>query len=303
MSETESKESTIKKVYENVASGYGSVRDTYIQANKINPGIRYVDVKEYLDKQQHRQIRFKYKGSNSFVSPHALFEIEADLIDMTKKAEENDGYRYALVAIDNFTKFAHAVPIKSKQPHDVTTAFNEVLNKIGVPKQLYSDREGAFESKEFIRLLNQHSINHIISNTGAHSIERFNRTLKHNTMLRLDAMNLDRFKWVDQVKPIIDKYNNTIHASIEMSPNDAKKPGNQLMVSYNIWNKAKRTRQYPDLKVGDDVRVKTIKDSKTKGYDPKWSKEVYKVTFIKGNDFLVNGGKRKTYIRHELLKV
>ena len=86
MSETESKESTIKKVYENAASGYGSVRDTYQQANKINPGIRYVDVKEYLDKQQHRQIRFTYKGSNSFVSPHALFEIEADLIDMTKKS-------------------------------------------------------------------------------------------------------------------------------------------------------------------------------------------------------------------------
>ena len=81
---------------------------------------------------------------------------------MTKKSEEHDGYRYALVAIDKFTKFAHAVPIKSKQPHDVTTAFNEVLNTIGVPKQLYSDRKGSFESKEFIRLLNQHSINHII---------------------------------------------------------------------------------------------------------------------------------------------
>ena len=157
---------------------------------------------------------------------------------MTKKSEENDGYRYALVAIDNFTKFAHAVPIKSKQPQDVTTAVNEVLNKIGDPKQLYSDREGSFESKEFIRLLNQHSINHIISNTGAHSIERFNRTLKHNTMLRLDAMNLDRFKWVDQVKPIADKYNNTVHDTIEMSPNQAKQPGNQLMVSYTIWNKA-----------------------------------------------------------------
>ena len=191
---------------------------------------------------------------------------------MTKKSEENDGYRYALVAIDNFTKFAHAVPIKSKQPHDVTTTFNEVLNKICVPKQFYSDREGAFESKEFIRLLNQHSINHIISNTGAHSIERFNRTLKHNTMLRLDAMNLDRFKWVDQLKPIVDKYNKAIHNTIEMSPNQAKKPGNPLMVSYNIWAKAKRNRQYPQIALGDDVRVKRIKDSKTKGYDPKWSK-------------------------------
>ena len=80
---------------------------------------------------------FEYKWSNSCVSPHAWFEIEIGLIDMTKKSEENDGYRYALVAMTNFTKIAHAVPIKSKQPHDVTTAFNEVLNKIGVPKQLY----------------------------------------------------------------------------------------------------------------------------------------------------------------------
>ena len=80
MSETESKESIIKKVYENAASGYGFVRDTYQQANKINPGIRYVDVKEYFDKQQHRQTQFKYKRSNSFVSPHALFEIEIVLI-------------------------------------------------------------------------------------------------------------------------------------------------------------------------------------------------------------------------------
>ena len=62
MSGAESKESTIKKVYENAASGYGSIRDTYIQANKINPGIRYVDVKEYLDKQQHRQPGLNIKG-------------------------------------------------------------------------------------------------------------------------------------------------------------------------------------------------------------------------------------------------
>lgn len=57
---------------------------------------------------------------------------------------------------------------------------------------------------------------------------------------------------------IIDKYNDAVHNTIEMSPNQAKKPGNQLMVSYNIWNKSKRDRQYPKMSVGDDVRVKTI---------------------------------------------
>ena len=85
---TESKEDTIKKVYENKVTGYGSVRDTYVQANKINPGIRYIDVKEYLDKQQHRQTQFQYKKCNSFVSPRPLFEIEVDLIDLTSESEE-----------------------------------------------------------------------------------------------------------------------------------------------------------------------------------------------------------------------
>ncbi len=37
-------------------------------------------------------------------------------------------------------------------------------------------------------------------------------------------MGLDRDKWVDQLKPILNKYNNTEHTTIKMSPNDAKKP-------------------------------------------------------------------------------
>ena len=71
-----------------------------------------------------------------------------------------------------------------------------------------------------------------------------------------------------------------------MSPNQAKKPGNQLMVSYNIWAKAKRNRQYHEISLGDDVRVKTIKDSKTKGYAHKWSKEGYKVKCIIDNNHI-----------------
>ena len=37
MSETESKEATIKTVYEHAASGYGSIRYTYVQANQHKP--------------------------------------------------------------------------------------------------------------------------------------------------------------------------------------------------------------------------------------------------------------------------
>ena len=80
------------------------------------------------------------------MSPGPLFEFEIDLIDLTALAEENDGYRYALTAIDNFTKVADAVPLRGKTPALVITAVGKILDKLGTPKQLYSDYEGAFES-------------------------------------------------------------------------------------------------------------------------------------------------------------
>ena len=162
-------------------SGYGPGRDTYVQAIRISPGIRYVGVKEYLDRLQLRQTQLKYSGYNSFVSPHPLFEVKVDSLDLTSKAEENDGYRYCMVGIDNFTKYAWGVPIKTKKTVDVVNAMEELFNKMGIPKQIHSDQEGACNNVEFIRLINKHKIKRIMAVDSAHTIERFNRALKKNT--------------------------------------------------------------------------------------------------------------------------
>ena len=53
-------------------------------------------------------------------------------------------------------------------------------------------------------------------------------------------MGLDRDKWLSQLEPIMNKYNNTEHRTIHMTPNQAKKEGNKLMVSFNLWNNAKK---------------------------------------------------------------
>jgi hypothetical protein len=86
MTELSEKEKIIKDVYFNQVSGFGSVLDTFKQSQRINPNIKISDVKEFLDKQQHRQTQFQYKKYNSFVSPHPLFEIEIDLVDLSKKS-------------------------------------------------------------------------------------------------------------------------------------------------------------------------------------------------------------------------
>lgn len=293
----------IRSVYEDKEKGFGSLRDTYLQAREKDPGIRYIDVKAFLDKYQHRQTQFRYRGHNSWVSPRRLFELELDLIDLTAKAEENNGFRYALVAIDNFTKFAHAVPVKGKTPALLVEAMKEVLDKIGVPKQVYSDYEGSFDSPAWIRLMNANGIKIIQTVGSANTVERFNRTLKTMLQTRLDAQGLSRDLWVQELGPILRKYNDTVHTTIEMKPNEAILPSNELLVAFNLSKNAIKRRKYPDLTTGDWVRVMLKKDTKRKGYMPRWSTEIYKVTYKQGGDFLVDDGKRRVYHRHELLKV
>ena len=93
-------------------------------------------------KQKGRQTK-AYKGFNSYVADEPLEEIQIDLADFTRSAADNDGYRYCLVAVDVFTKMLWGVPIKNKKPDECVRAFNEVLDKIGTPKQIYHDNEGS----------------------------------------------------------------------------------------------------------------------------------------------------------------
>ena len=110
-----------------------------------------------LSRQKVRQFK-AYRGFNSYVAHEKLQEIQIDVADFTRSAEENGGIRYLFVAIDIFTKICHAVPIKDKQPKESIRAMKDVLEKIGIPKTIYHDNEGSWNSTEFIRLLNEHKI-------------------------------------------------------------------------------------------------------------------------------------------------
>ena len=102
---------------------------------------------------------------------------------------------------------------------------------------------------------------------------------------------------------VLRKYNSSEHSTIEMSPDQAVLGANAQLVAFNLSKHAVKKRRYPDLAVGDRVRVLLGKDPKRKGYMPRWSTEVYKVTFEQDGDFLVNDPKRRVYLRHELQRV
>ena len=120
---------------------------------------------------------------------------------------------------------------------------------------------------------------------------------------RLEGLELDKEKWVELLPAVLKKYNNRVHGTTGMSPNDARKDENNIQVYLNIKQKAQYKRKYPPLFPGSQVRVYQKPKSFKKGYESSWSKEVYNITFIKDNQYLVNDNKRKVYNRWELLKI
>ena len=298
------KDSVIRGIYYDKDDGFDSVINTYRKANKVLNTITVADVKAFIEKQKGSYKQTKsYRGFNSYVAPKALHELQIDLAVFTDSAEANNGYKYAFVAIDIFSKYIWAIPIKDKKPQESVRAFTEILNKIGIPEQIMSDREGAWESTEFVRLLNKHKIKHIISTSPPAFSERAVQEIKNMIHTRLEGLDMKKGQWVELLPSVLKKYNSRVHGTTGLSPNDARDDKNNIQVYLNIRKHAQYKRSYPPLHVGDSVRTYIKPHTFKKGYTSSWSSQVYKVTFIKDNQYLVNDNKRKVMNRWELLKI
>ena len=182
---------------------------------------------------------------------------------------------------------------------------NEILKVIGVPEVLYHDNEGSWNSGDFIQLLNQHKIKQIITSTPPPFAERMVQTIKNMIHTRLEGLEINKQEWINLLPAILKKYNNTKHSTIEMTPNQAKQGNDNIEILFNIHNKATFNRKYPPLKKGSEVRTYVKPKTMTKGYESKWSKDVYKVVAITddGKQFMVSNNSKRLYSRHELLLV
>ena len=101
-----------------------------------------------LVKELHKPARKNYQRRH--VDIRGIDETwQADLVEMQPYEKENKGYKYILTIIDIFSKFAWAVPVKSKQGEDVTAAMKSVLDEGRVPKNLHVDRGKEFYNWHF----------------------------------------------------------------------------------------------------------------------------------------------------------
>jgi len=200
------KDSVVRGIYHDKDDGFDCVVNTYRKANKVLNTISASDVTSFIERQKGSYKQTKpHSGFNSSVAPKALFEFQVDLAIFTDSAPDNNGFKFAFVAIDIFSKYIWAVPIKDKKAPESIRAFTEVLEKIKTPQQIMSDREGGWESTEFVRFLNQHKIKHIISSSPPPFGERAVQEIKNMIHKRLDGLDLQKEKWIDVLPSVLKK--------------------------------------------------------------------------------------------------
>ena len=108
----------------------------------------------------------------------------ADLADMQLISKFNKGFRFLLCAIDIFSKYPWAVPLKDKKDVSIVNAFECVLKKSDrKPNKIWVDKGSEFYNNSFKKWLQDNDVvMYSTPNEGKSVVaERFIRTLKNKT--------------------------------------------------------------------------------------------------------------------------
>ena len=205
-----------------------------------------------------------------------------DLVFMTDLAKENNGFKYILTIIDCFSKYAWAVPLKSKDAMGVLSAFTSVISiSKRKPKYIWVDEGTEFYNAVFTKWLKANNVIRYSTYENFHNpiIERFNRTLKTNMWRRFTRENTRR--WLDMLESLMRDYNNSRHRSVGMTPTEASKPANERAVRQRLYPSSDDVElPKPQFAIGDIVRISRLKDHFEKGFHPNWSEELLKVVKV-----------------------
>lgn len=297
----------ISKVYYD-KSGYGSVKTTWQDAKQKDKTVTIKDVREWFANNIEQKKR--PRGENSFVTPHAHFEYQVDLFFINDL--ENQKFKIGMLMIDHFSKYMVVIPIKSKDTGDMAAGLIEGLHKMKhTPKMIYTDDEAALSSEAVRKFFEEKSIKHVITRGHAAVAERGIRTFKDALYKRIDSEKRTKDKtnvqWTDYIFEILLTYNDKIkHTTTGMTPDKALDDKNKREVWLNTFLKSKQDRKYPELAIGDKVKISRKKKPGEKEITSVWSEERYEVIGISdslGQMYYKLKDVAREYLRNDLLKV
>jgi hypothetical protein len=202
--------------------------------------------------------------------------LACDLVDYSKIPRR--GFHYILNCVDVFSRKVESSALKSKSSKDIQKGFDAVIARFGsTPKKIWFDHEGGIISGDTTKYLGDRHIElyHSFGFSKVSIVERFNRTQK--SLLYRYEMADPSHKWSDFIQTFSDRYNDTKHSCLGMTPNEAFTSKQKEALEANLKNYYEKRDEKTALKVGDRVRIVSKGGKFTKGYVEKWSREIYNI--------------------------
>jgi len=184
------------------------------------------DLKRTLDTDPSYHLFVQYtrgKKWNTIVETGKGRGMQIDLMDMSKLATRNKNTHWILCAIDVYSRYAWAFPVKRKTKGMIYECLNQWLQSLPEPpRRITSDAGTEFTSKKVAELFSQHDITHYVNQAGDKTttgiVERFNRTLRD--LMGRNFTRLGKLHWVQDLSKLVQNYNASVHSTLGATPED-----------------------------------------------------------------------------------
>ena len=201
---------------------------------------------------------------------------QLDLIDMQSFSKSNRGFKHILVAVDVFSRYGFAVPVKSKKGEDIVKAF-KIMLKERQPAYVQTDKGKEFLNHTFQAFLKSRGIEFFTSENDdikCSIAERFNGTLQGKMWRYFTHANT--FSYCNVLQDLVKSYNDTPHKTLGVAPSEVNETNSEKLY-YSMYERPRTSTVVPALKPGDHVRILQTKKTFNRGYEPNWSEEIFVV--------------------------
>ena len=130
------------------------------------------------------------------------------------------GLKFAVVAVDYFTKWAEAEPLSSITAGKIVNfVYKNIVCRFGVPHTIISDNGTQFESQEFINFCTglgiKKSFSAVYRPQANGQVEAVNKAIKHTMKKKLDSL---KGKWADNLPEVLWSYRTTARSTTGETP-------------------------------------------------------------------------------------
>ena len=265
-----------------VPGSYQGPRKVYLSAKRDGINTSQQQIVNNLQKEEsytlNRAVVRKFPRNRVIVAGRDE-QWGADLADFALLSMKNDGYKYALLMIDVFSRFVWVRTLKTKYAKELVKAMDSIFKEGRQPKTLRTDGGREFNNSLVKTYLNKKKIHHFSTHneTQANYAERAIKTIKSKLYRYMVSNNTLRY--INVLQDMVKSYNSTVHRSLGRPPSEVYKSneGEVRLEQYLLLSKKKHPLQKFKFNTGDKVRTTLTSEKFDREYGQRWTGEVFVV--------------------------